>query len=221
MSGYYDRQIKLVGEERQNLLKAKHIAVIGCGGLGCSIAIALGSSGIGAITLIDFDTIAIHNIHRQIAFTLQDVDKYKAEALGKFLSDRNGEITVRIIKRSFEESIDAIENVDLLLDATDNLQTRESIDRYAKESGIPWVYASVEEWGGQVCFFEKASFDSFKIKQREIGGVSAPMVINIASFSALLALKFLLGYNIRKDFLYVVSAFGETIEQKSFFMPVK
>ena len=86
---FYHRQVQLWGEETQQRLKTKKVAIIGCGGLGCSLGIALGSSGIGEFHLIDFDRVEIHNIHRQIGFSKDDVGKYKCEALKNSLEKRS------------------------------------------------------------------------------------------------------------------------------------
>ncbi|MBQ9875459.1 MAG: ThiF family adenylyltransferase, partial [Campylobacter sp.] len=75
---YFHRQIQLWGEDRQNSLKDKKILIIGSGGLGSSFAYALGSSGVGEICVVDFDTVSLHNIHRQILFSLEDEGKFKA-----------------------------------------------------------------------------------------------------------------------------------------------
>jgi len=103
MDKYFDRQIQLWGEQTQNNLQNKHILIVGSGGLGSSLAIALGSSGIGKITLIDFDTVAIHNIHRQIAFTMSDIDKNKADVLKDVLESRCPYVQVTSYNISFEE----------------------------------------------------------------------------------------------------------------------
>jgi len=78
---YFQRQVQLWGEEVQASLKNKRIAIVGSGGLGCSLGIGLGSSGIGEIHVVDFDTVSLHNIHRQIAFKLEDEGKPKAQVL--------------------------------------------------------------------------------------------------------------------------------------------
>ena len=62
----------------------RKIAIIGCGGLGCSLGVALGASGIGQIDLVDFDEVGVHNIHRQIGFKVGDEGKNKAEVLELF-----------------------------------------------------------------------------------------------------------------------------------------
>ncbi|NOR57435.1 MAG: thiamine biosynthesis protein ThiF, partial [Sulfurimonas sp.] len=72
MMKYFHRQVQLWGEDTQNLLQTKKIAVIGSGGLGSSLAFALGASGIGEIHMVDFDEVSLHNIHRQIAFKVGD-----------------------------------------------------------------------------------------------------------------------------------------------------
>jgi adenylyltransferase/sulfurtransferase len=106
------------------------------------------------------------------------------------------------------------------LDATDNLLTREAIDKYAKSINTPWIYASVEEFNGQVCFFEEASFQVFNSSNHQVGGNVAPMVMHIASLQATLALRYLAGLSIVKDKLYYLyfNELGELITQK-FGMP--
>lgn len=220
MLKYFDRQIQLWGEKTQLSLQNKSIAIIGCGGLGSSLAIALGASGIGKIHLIDFDEISIHNIHRQIAFKVGDEGKFKAKILGKLIEDRCPYVKTEVHVKSFEEFAKEDVKVDLILDATDNLLVRASIDEYAKKFKIPWIYGSVEAFNGQVCFFEKSSFKTFKIKEKTPAGVAAPIVMHIASLQANLALRYLAGLSVKKDYLYYlyIDDNGELITQK-FNMP--
>ena len=77
---YFHRQIQLWGEQTQRALADKRILIIGAGGLGSSLSYALGASGIGRISVVDFDTVALHNIHRQILFTLADEGKVATTA---------------------------------------------------------------------------------------------------------------------------------------------
>jgi adenylyltransferase/sulfurtransferase len=203
MEKYFNRQIKLWGLGTQKSLQDKHIAIIGCGGLGCSIAYALGTSGIGEITLVDFDEVGIHNIHRQIAFTLKDENKKKCEVLKDVILSKNKFVKVNTIDGSFDDFVKKdIQNIDLILDATDNLPVRADIDKYAKGINIPWIYASVEEFHGQVCFFNEAKFDSvFNVQQRTPEGIACPIVMQIASTQSNLALRYLAGLSVKKDFL--------------------
>ena len=207
MENYFNRQIQLWGNKVQNNLQNKHIIIIGCGGLGCSLGVALGASGIGHITLVDFDKVGIHNIHRQIGFKSGDEGKYKCDVLKKLILDRCPYVKVSTINGNFDDylNIMPIDIPDIILDATDNLPVREKIDRYAKRIHKPWIYGSVEEFHGQVCFFDKSSFSSvFEIKDRTPGGIACPIVMNIASFQANLALRYLVGLEVKKDFLYYI-----------------
>ncbi len=221
VADYFNRQIQLWGEEVQISLKDKKIAIIGSGGLGCSLAMALGTSGIGQIDIVDFDTVGLHNIHRQIAFTLNDENRLKAEVVVELMKSKNPFITANAYTIDFETFSRLNKNsYDLILDATDNLQTRYDIDKYAREQKTPWIYGSVEEFNGQVCFFDKASFGVFNLSDHKPAGITAPIVMHIASLQANLALRYLAGLSVVKDKLYYLyfNNEGELITQK-FGMP--
>ncbi len=200
---YFKRQIELWGRETQETLLQKRILIVGSGGLGSSLGLALGGSGVGFIDLVDFDSVALHNIHRQIAFVLDDREKNKAKTLAKTIKSRNRVVEVNYFESSFEEFIvTQSRDYDLILDATDNLQTRAKIDTFAKDVKTPWIYGSVEEWNAQVCFFEKTSFSVFASKEHTPKGITAPMVMQTASFQATLALRYLANLPIKKDTLH-------------------
>ena len=217
---YFNRQIQLWGEATQKELQNKKIAVIGSGGLGCTLAMALGTSGIGEIHMVDFDTVSSHNIHRQIAFTLDDEGLNKAKAVAKLIELKNPFVKMLAFDMYFEDFKNMGNSYDLILDATDNLPVRSEIDAYAKETNTPWIYASVEEYNGQVCFFEKASFQVFNISDHKPGGITAPIVMHLGSLQANLALRYLAGLSVAKDKLYYLhfNDEGELITQK-FGMP--
>ncbi|CAA6804257.1 MAG: Sulfur carrier protein adenylyltransferase ThiF [uncultured Sulfurovum sp.] len=217
---YFNRQIQLWGEETQASLESKKIAIIGSGGLGSSLALALGTSGIGQIDMIDFDSVSLHNIHRQIAFTLNDENKLKADVVVALMKSKNPFIEANAYTIPFSEFIKLENSYDLILDATDNLGTREEIDTYAREINTPWIYASVEEFNGQVCFFDEASFQVFNASDHKPGGITAPIVMHIASLQANIALRYLAGLTVVKDKLYYLyfNNEGELITQK-FSMP--
>lgn len=221
MMHYFHRQVQLWGEETQRALQSKRIAVIGSGGLGSSLAFALGASGIGEIHMIDFDTVSLHNIHRQIVFKTGDEGKYKAEVACELIELRCPYVAAYPHVCRFDEFVQKNIDVDLIIDATDNLPTRGLINTYAKAKGLAWVYGSVEAFNGQVCFFENASFNElFKITQKTPAGIAAPIVMHIASLQANLALRYLAGMSVKKDFLYYLffNDEGELVTQK-FMLP--
>ncbi|MBD3840137.1 MAG: ThiF family adenylyltransferase, partial [Epsilonproteobacteria bacterium] len=86
---YFKRQIELWGQAKQESLNDKKILIVGAGGLGSSLAFALGCSGIGKIDIVDFDTVSIHNIHRQIAFFICDAGENKAKVVAQRIKDKN------------------------------------------------------------------------------------------------------------------------------------
>ncbi len=205
MMQYFHRQVQLWGEETQELLQSKKIAIIGSGGLGSSLAFALGASGIGEIHMIDFDEVSLHNIHRQIAFKIGDEGKNKASLNTKLIEERCPYVKAIAHECDFKTWSEKNIEVDLIIDATDNLPTRGDINTYAKSENMPWLYGSVEAFHGQVCFIDKSSFsDAFKIVNKTPAGIAAPIVMHIASLQANLALRYLAGLNIKKDMLYYI-----------------
>ncbi|MEA2017294.1 MAG: ThiF family adenylyltransferase [Campylobacterota bacterium] len=219
---YFNRQIQLWGKDTQDSLKNKKIAIIGCGGLGCSLGIALGASGIGEINLVDFDEVGVHNIHRQIGFKVADEGKSKCEVLKDLIISRCPYVDVNSFNTDFETFSKQNNNYDLILDATDNLPVRVKINSFSKSENIPWIYGSVEAFHGQVCFFKDASFESvFNISDHKPAGIAAPIVMNIASVQANLALRYLVNLPVKKDFLYYCFFNDDGIfETQKFGLPV-
>jgi len=217
---YFVRQIALWGEETQEALASKKIAIIGCGGLGSSLALALGTSGIGTVHLVDFDTVSLHNIHRQIAFGLADEGHSKASVVAKLLRAKNPFVTSLSFEMGFDDFAQLEGDYDLILDATDNLPVRKKIDHWAKAHATPWVYGSVEGFQGQVCFFDRATFGVFGGGEHTMEGIAAPMVMHVASLQANLALRYLADLPVERDqlsYLYFDDA-GALVTQK-FGMP--
>jgi len=222
MTKYFHRQIQLWGEDTQMSLQDKKIVIIGAGGLGSSLAFALGASGIGEIHIVDFDEVSLHNIHRQIAFKMGDEGKNKAKINAKIIEEKSPFVKAIAHECDFLTFSKKGIEVDLIIDATDNLPTRAEINTYAKEKNLPWVYGSVEAFHGQVCFIDKSSFtDAFKITQKTPAGIAAPIVMHIASLQANLALRYLAGLSVKKDTLYYLffNEDGELITQK-FGLPI-
>jgi molybdopterin/thiamine biosynthesis adenylyltransferase len=217
MMQYFHRQVQLWGEAKQKSLQNKKVAIVGAGGLGSSLAFALGASGIGEIHIIDFDEVSLHNIHRQIAFKTGDEGKNKALINVQIIQQRCPFTKAIAHECDFNTWTKKAVDVDLILDATDNLPTRAEINSYAKQNSLPWVYGSVEAFHGQVAFIEQSSFsDNFKIIQKTPAGIAAPIVMHIASLQANLALRYLIGLSVKKDLLYYLffNDEGELVTQK-------
>ena len=137
MMKYFHRQVQLFGEEVQKSLQHKSIAIIGSGGLGSTLSLALGASGVGSVHVVDFDEVSIHNIHRQILFKTADEGVNKASIAKKIIEDRCPYVKAYAHEYSFSEFSKKGVEVDLILDATDNLPSRGDIDTYCKMVATP------------------------------------------------------------------------------------
>jgi len=214
----YRRQIELIGKENQDKLSKKEVLIIGAGGLGNIIASTISCVGLKKIYIIDFDKIEIHNIHRQFQFSKSDIGEYKAKILANKLS-RCQEIEYYVNKfdKNFISKIENkeidIKRIDLIFDASDNFEVRKLIDNFAKNLNIPWIYASVDEFRGQVGVFKKTSFDIFATKTISSKGQLPPMVNLIGSISSMLGIKTLIEK--QEEVLYYVD-FERDLEIKKF-----
>ncbi|MSN96520.1 ThiF family adenylyltransferase [Campylobacter sp. FMV-PI01] len=200
---YFHRQIQLWGEDVQNSLQDKKVLIVGSGGLGSSFAYALGASGIGKIEVVDFDRVSISNIHRQILFDLNDDGKFKAEIFKDRVEARFKGVNVKTHLMKFEEfSKTCTDKFDLILDATDNLETRYEISKFAQSNTTPWIFSATQSFHGQVCFMKNASFKPLFKTGIKPEGIACPIVMFIASFASNLALRYLAGFDVKFDILH-------------------
>jgi adenylyltransferase/sulfurtransferase len=153
----FKRQLTLqeIGVVGQQKLQDAAVLVVGCGGLGSPVAVYLAASGIGEIHLVDFDTVAISNLHRQVFYTLEDVAQSKAEVLSRFIKKRAPFTEVGYTNKPItkENVFELIENVDLVVDGTDSLPTKYLINDACVLKNKPLVYGSLYKFDGYVGTF--------------------------------------------------------------------
>lgn len=148
MNGRYSRQelFAPIGTEGQAKLRNKHVLIIGAGALGTGSAEMLVRAGIGKITIADRDYVEWSNLQRQQLYTEEDAKKRtpKAIAAKEHLALINSEVEVRshIMDVSVEEMERLVENVDLILDASDNFDIRMIINDISQKHRIPWIYSA-------------------------------------------------------------------------------
>ncbi|TXD46322.1 HesA/MoeB/ThiF family protein [Polaribacter sp. IC073] len=156
-SQFFKRQITLqeIGEVGQQKLQNASVLVVGCGGLGSPIAVYLASSGIGEIHLVDFDTIDITNLHRQVFFSLEDVGKFKAEVISTFIKKRAPFTEVSFSNKPItkENVFELLEDVDVVVDGTDSLPTKYLLNDACVLQNKPMVYGSLYKFDGYVATF--------------------------------------------------------------------
>lgn len=164
----FKRQITLseIGKIGQQKLQDATVLVVGCGGLGSSIAVYLASSGIGKIHLVDFDFVDISNLHRQVFYSLDDVGKSKAAVLSAFIKKRVVFTEVSFTNKPItkENVFDLIAEFDVVVDGTDSLPTKYLLNDACVLKNKPMVYGSLYKFDGYVA--------SFNILQKD-GGYSA------------------------------------------------
>jgi adenylyltransferase/sulfurtransferase len=144
----YSRQVLFpgIGPEGQSRIERAHVAVVGVGATGAAAAGLLARAGAGTLTLIDRDFVEESNLQRQILFDEADARDSlpKAEAARRKIAAFNGEIELRAhVADLVPGNIHALlEGTDIVLDATDNFETRYLLNDYAVEQGKPWIYAA-------------------------------------------------------------------------------
>lgn len=125
------------GEENQNILKSKHVAVFGLGGVGGFCAESLARAGIGEMTIIDFDTVSASNINRQIVALHSTIGKRKTELFEEHLKDINPDIKLNVISDFYTN--EDFENIDFAADAIDTMRSKISLLETCVNNGIPVI----------------------------------------------------------------------------------
>lgn len=144
----YSRQILFpgIGPEGQQRLGTSHVAIVGCGATGAAAASLLARAGVGTLTLIDRDFVEASNLQRQLLFDEADALEMlpKAEAARRKIAQFNSGVKVRPeIADLVPDNISTLlGDCDLILDATDNFETRYLLNDFAVEQGKPWIYAA-------------------------------------------------------------------------------
>src|SRR3989338_6193437 len=204
-SSRYSRQILLdqIGTEGQALLQNKKVAIIGIGALGTVAAELLSRAGVGNLILIDRDVVEPSNLQRQTLFDEKNLGKNKVLAAEKRINEINSEIKIESHSIHLNsENIGILQTADLVLDCTDNLQTRFLINDYCKKEKKLWIYAAAIKTSGYVmpifpngpclqCFLTESGQETC-----DTVGVLNTITVSIASLQATLALKLLLGKEI-------------------------
>lgn len=202
----YNRQIilKSVDFDGQEKLKSSRILIVGLGGLGCAASQYLASAGVGHLTLVDFDTVSLSNLQRQILHTDETIGLPKVESARARLSAINPNIQIEVInqKCSDEQWAELIAKTDLVLDCTDNVTVRNQLNLQCFKQKRPLVSGSAIRFEGQISVFTyqdnepcyqclSSLFGDGTLSCVE-AGVIAPIVGVIGSFQALEAIKVLL-----------------------------
>ena len=211
----YIRQeiFKEIGKKGQEKLRKSSVAIAGIGALGSNTAELLARAGVGKLILIDRDVVELSNLQRQRLFDEDDIGKPKALAAKEHLSKINHDIEINSVidDLNLENIGKIIKDVDLILDCTDNLETRFLINDFCIRNKIPFVYSSAVGGKGYVfdiiptktpclrCFLKEAA----QLDTCETVGVLNTITALISPIQVNEAIKILLNKNnIEKNLLF-------------------
>ncbi|NOQ69063.1 MAG: molybdopterin-synthase adenylyltransferase MoeB [Gammaproteobacteria bacterium] len=161
---HYSRQIMLphFGVEGQQQLQNAHVVIIGIGGLGSPAALYLAASGVGTLTLVDFDTVDNSNLQRQIIHHTNSIGKNKVDSAKNTLLNINPETTIHCLNKqlTLDELNSLISEVTCVIDATDNFATRFLINHACVSQHIALISAAAIQYEGQISVFDLRKKDS-------------------------------------------------------------
>jgi len=153
----YKRQTTLqeIGEKGQQKLLNTSVVVIGCGGLGSASAVYLAASGVGTIHLIDYDVVAVSNLHRQIFYTVNDISKPKVEVLANHIKEISPFLTIISTNKAISKDnvFECIDKADYVLDCTDSLPVKYLLNDACVLKEKPLIYGSLYKFDGYVSSF--------------------------------------------------------------------
>lgn len=202
----YSRQILLseIDYDGQLRLAQSHAVIFGMGGLGSPVAMYLAAAGIGKLTLVDFDKVDDSNLQRQIVHREENIGEPKVESARKNLSAINHFIDISTINKSLDnqEMAELVRSADVVLDCTDNFQSRFELNRVCFTHKTALVSGAAIRWEGQLttydfrnddspcyqCLYKNDSGQELTCSQN---GVLAPVVGMIGSMQAIEAIKVL------------------------------
>lgn len=154
----YSRQIILpdIGLSGQIKLKESSVLIVGCGGLGSPISLYLAAAGIGRIGIVDYDTLDISNLHRQVIYSSQDIGKNKVELARKRLNAINPEIQIDTYNELFtsQNARRIADPYQIIIDGTDNIPTRYLINDLCVFTKKTYIYGAVYQFFGQLAVFD-------------------------------------------------------------------
>ena len=196
-----------IGIEGQRGLLGSHALVIGAGGLGCPVALYLGTAGVGRITVVDDDAVDLTNLQRQIAHNQSRIGQPKAMSVRASVAALNPDVQLRALVQRADAALldELVPQADVVLDCCDNFATRHAVNAACVRHGKPLVSGAAIGWDAQVSVYDSRQSGSpcyaclfpADSTHEEVAcatlGVFAPLVGIVGSMQAAEALKLLLG----------------------------
>lgn len=157
----YARQLMLreVGVQGQKRLRAARVVLVGMGGLGCPAAQYLAGAGVGHLRLVDPDTVAVSNLHRQPLYTSADIGTPKVAAAAGALTALNPHVSVEAVaeRLTSDTAERLLAGADVVLDGCDDFFTRFAVNAATRRLAVPLVSGALGRWTGQLSVFNATS----------------------------------------------------------------
>jgi molybdopterin/thiamine biosynthesis adenylyltransferase/rhodanese-related sulfurtransferase len=210
----YQRQVLLpqLGMEGQDRLLQSSVLVIGAGGLGCPALLYLAAAGIGRIGIVDMDRVALHNLHRQVLYTMEDIGKPKALVAAERLRQLNDQCEVQAYPIALDNAacLELFPQYDLIIDGTDNFTTRYRINDACVLLGKPLASAAIGQFEGQVAIFN-APHGSVNYRDLFPEPPQSGEVLNCAEAGVIGVLPGLMGTILASETIKYLSGIGESL----------
>ncbi len=221
----YTCQMILPGFDKsgQDKLKNSKVLIIGIGGLGCPAAQYLAAAGIGTLGLADFDTVSLKNLHRQILFSPGDVGLKKADVAARRLLLQNPQIDIVPVITCVDADnvLKLIDSYDIIIDATDNFESRYLINDACVYSGKPLVYGAIYQYEGQVAVWNVKNGSSYSPNYRDVfPDVNASQVPDCAEGGVLPTIAGIIGCWLANEAVKYLTGIGELLEGKMLILDV-
>jgi molybdopterin/thiamine biosynthesis adenylyltransferase len=230
----YNRQIVLPNFDldKQEILLNGKVLIVGVGGLGCAAAQYLVAAGVGEMTLIDDDNVEKTNLQRQVLHGEADIGVNKCVSAKASLEELNSDIKINVIQKRLEldDYLELIQSLDMVLDCTDNLTSRNTLNQACYQAGTPLISAAAIRMEGQLmsivpqensaCYACISAYFGEQNLSCVESGVMSPIVGIIGAMQALEAIKVLCRYgqsNINKLLMFD----GMTFTWQTFKVPKK
>ena len=210
----YIRQTVLVdfGPRGQQRLRESKVLVVGAGGLGVPVMQYLTSMGVGSLTLIDGDEVSLSNLQRQVLYREDDIGKKKVEIAADRLQQMNSEAKIQPIPEMFssENAKELVEEHDLVVDCTDNIQARYALNDACIEADKPFVYGALYKHEGHVSVF---NFNG-SVSYRDVYPDDTVQVDNCNDIGVLGVLPGIIGTYQALEAVKILTGFGESLVGK-------
>ena len=211
---WLSRMTALVGEEKLEKLINSHVLVVGLGGVGSYAAEVIARAGVGKMTIVDGDVVEETNLHRQLLYTLEDCGRNKAVTAARAIKKLNPSVDVQVFSDFFQSqnAFEIVGEYHIIVDCTDTIAVRYLINDVSLVKKIPFVYASIHKFEGQVSVFNYKNGPSYRCLFPEKEGMNS--IPNCVDAGVLGVLPNALGVLQATEVLKIILGIGTVLSGK-------